>query len=152
MARREADRDPGAGEALLQDAAAADDRGGDALDARRGPLPRARFLRSALGAGDASGLRQPARLLALDRRLHRGRRHAGHDVAVGGRAAGGGVRAGPGTGARRVSRTVLALAALLLAAPAVATTPREVEESLPCPCGRRLTVHARDHLHCPSGG
>src|SRR5207244_58602 len=99
VARREADRDPGAREALLQDARAADDRGGDALDARRGPLPRARFLRSALGAGEASGLRQPARLLALDRRLHHGRRHAGHEVAVGRRAAGGGARAGPGAGA-----------------------------------------------------
>src|SRR5207248_3118503 len=91
------------------------------------------------------------RIEALDRRLHHGRRHAGHDVAVGGRAAGGGVRAGPGAGAGRVSRTVLALAALLLAAPAVATTQREVEESLTCQCGCGLTVHACNHLQCPSG-
>ena len=50
-----------------------------------------------------------------------------------------------------MSRTVLALAALLLAAPAVATTQREVEESLTCQCGCGLTVHACNHLQCPSG-
>ncbi len=50
-----------------------------------------------------------------------------------------------------MSRTVFALAALLLAAPAVATTQREVEESLTCQCGCGLTVHACNHLQCPSG-
>src|SRR5438093_2063285 len=151
VARREADRDPGAREALLQEARAADDRGGDALDAQRGPLPRAGLLRSALGPGDAPGLREPARLLAVDRRRHHGRRHAGHDVAVGGRAPRGGVRAGPGAGAGRVSGAGLALVALLVAAPAVAATQQEVEESLTCQCGCGLTVHACNHLQCPSG-
>ncbi len=37
-----------------------------------------------------------------------------------------------------MSRTVLALAALLLAAPAVAATQREVEESLTCQCSPTL--------------
>src|SRR5213078_3026558 len=125
-------------------------RGGDALDAQRGPLPGARLLRSALGAGDAPGLREPARVVALDRRRHHGRRHAGHDVAVGGRAPCGGVRARPSAGAGRVRRTVLALA-LILAAPAVAATQQEVEESLTCQCGCGLTVHACNHLQCGSG-
>ena len=47
-------------------------------------------------------------------------------------------------------RAVLALA-LLLAAPAVAATQQEVEESLSCQCGCGLTVHACNHLQCPSG-
>ncbi len=50
-----------------------------------------------------------------------------------------------------MSRTVLALAALLLAAPAVATTQRQVEESLTCQCGCGLTVNGCNHLQCPSG-
>ena len=48
-------------------------------------------------------------------------------------------------------RTVLALAVLLLAAPAVAATQQEVEESLTCQCGCGLTVLACNHLQCPSG-
>src|SRR2546428_12040512 len=139
MARREADRAPGAGEALLQEAAAADDRGGDALDARRGPLPRARLLRSALGAGDAPGLRQPARVVALDRRLHHGRRHAGHDVAVGGRAAGGGGRAWPGAGAGRGRRTGPAPPARPPPAAPLPPTPPGGAGTLTPPCGLRAT-------------
>ena len=43
------------------------------------------------------------------------------------------------------------LLALLAAAPAAATTQQEVEESLTCQCGCGLTVHACNHLKCPSG-
>jgi cytochrome c-type biogenesis protein CcmH len=56
-----------------------------------------------------------------------------------------------------VTRTIGALlAALLLAAPArpVAADPptqQEVEEALTCQCGCGLTVHACNHLQCPSG-
>ena len=47
----------------------------------------------------------------------------------------------------------LGLAACLLAtAPAVgAATQQEVEEALTCQCGCGLTVHACNHLQCPSG-
>lgn len=47
----------------------------------------------------------------------------------------------------------VALAALLLGAPAGAETPtqQEVEESLTCQCGCGLTVHSCNHLQCPSG-
>jgi cytochrome c-type biogenesis protein CcmH/NrfF len=45
----------------------------------------------------------------------------------------------------------LALVALLLALPARAATQQEVEESLTCQCGCGLTVHACNHLQCPSG-
>ena len=45
----------------------------------------------------------------------------------------------------------LALVALLLALPARAATQHEVEESLTCQCGCGLTVHACNHLQCPSG-
>jgi len=50
-----------------------------------------------------------------------------------------------------VSGAGLALVALLVAAPAVAATQQEVEESLTCQCGCGLTVHACNHLQCPSG-
>jgi cytochrome c-type biogenesis protein CcmH/NrfF len=50
-----------------------------------------------------------------------------------------------------VSAAGLALVALLLAAPAAAATQQEVEESLTCQCGCGLTVHACNHLQCPSG-
>jgi len=40
---------------------------------------------------------------------------------------------------------------LFLAAPALATTQQEVEEALTCQCGCGLTVHACNHLQCPSG-
>ena len=47
----------------------------------------------------------------------------------------------------------LGLAACLLAtAPSFgATTQQEVEEALTCQCGCGLTVHACNHLQCPSG-
>ncbi len=45
----------------------------------------------------------------------------------------------------------LVLVALLAAAPAEAATQQEVEESLTCQCGCGLTVHACNHLQCPSG-
>src|SRR5206468_12671955 len=106
-------------------------------------------LRPALGAGDAAGLRESARVVALDRRRHHGRRHAGHDVAVGGRAPRGGVRAGPGAGAGRVSGAGLALVALLVAAPAVAATQQAVEEALTRQCGWPLAVHARNPPPAP---
>jgi len=35
--------------------------------------------------------------------------------------------------------------------PPAATTQQEVEESLTCQCGCGLTVHACNHLQCPSG-
>jgi cytochrome c-type biogenesis protein CcmH/NrfF len=46
---------------------------------------------------------------------------------------------------------VLALALLVLASPVRAVTQQEVEESLTCQCGCGLTVHACNHLQCPSG-
>jgi len=46
---------------------------------------------------------------------------------------------------------VLVLALLVLVSPARATTQQEVEESLTCQCGCGLTVHACNHLQCPSG-
>jgi cytochrome c-type biogenesis protein CcmH len=48
---------------------------------------------------------------------------------------------------------VLALAALLAAAAgaAVPATQQEIEEALTCQCGCGLTVHACNHLQCPSG-
>jgi len=45
----------------------------------------------------------------------------------------------------------VALVLLRLAVPAAATTQQEVEESLTCQCGCGLTVHACNHLECPSG-
>ena len=50
-------------------------------------------------------------------------------------------------------RLLLALLVVLLGAPAfAAAAPRfqEVEESLTCQCGCGLTVHACNHLQCPS--
>ena len=44
-----------------------------------------------------------------------------------------------------------ALVALVFAVPAGATTQQEVEEALTCQCGCGLTVHACNHLQCPSG-
>ena len=60
---------------------------------------------------------------------------------------------------RRLGRTARALRAALLAVvvplriavPALAATQQEVEESLTCQCGCGLTVHACNHLQCPSG-
>jgi cytochrome c-type biogenesis protein CcmH/NrfF len=55
------------------------------------------------------------------------------------------------------ARSLLLLAALLSAAPVLAADPsspssqQEVEESLTCQCGCGLTVHACNHLQCPSG-
>ena len=45
----------------------------------------------------------------------------------------------------------LVLALLCLTTPVAATTQQEVEESLTCQCGCGLTVHACNHLQCPSG-
>src|SRR5207237_9241698 len=50
----------------------------------------------------------------------------------------------------RVS-AALVLALLFLTTPVAATTQQEVEESLTCQCGCGLTVHACNHLQCPSG-
>jgi cytochrome c-type biogenesis protein CcmH len=50
-------------------------------------------------------------------------------------------------------RPVLALLVALLCAPALAAGPptfQEIEESLTCQCGCGLTVHACNHLQCPS--
>ena len=50
-------------------------------------------------------------------------------------------------------RLLLALLVVLLGAPAFAAGPpsfQEVEESLTCQCGCGLTVHACNHLQCPS--
>ena len=58
-----------AGEALLQEARAADHRGGDPLDARVGPLPGAGQLRRRHADGDDPRLPEPAdRLPVLGRR------------------------------------------------------------------------------------
>lgn len=51
-------------------------------------------------------------------------------------------------------RTALAAAALALCifvGGARATTQQDVEEALTCQCGCGLTVHACNHLQCPSG-
>jgi len=40
---------------------------------------------------------------------------------------------------------------LLVASPVLAATQQEVEEALSCQCGCGLTVHACNHLQCPSG-
>lgn len=47
----------------------------------------------------------------------------------------------------------VALAALLLGAPAMADAPSQqaIEESLTCQCGCGLTVHSCNHIQCPSG-
>ena len=50
-----------------------------------------------------------------------------------------------------MSAAALAFVVLVLATPAVAATQQEVEESLTCQCGCGLTVHACNHLQCPSG-
>jgi cytochrome c-type biogenesis protein CcmH/NrfF len=52
-----------------------------------------------------------------------------------------------------VTAGALGLAACLLATmPSfAATTQQEVEEALTCQCGCGLTVHACNHLQCPSG-
>jgi cytochrome c-type biogenesis protein CcmH/NrfF len=52
-----------------------------------------------------------------------------------------------------VRARALVLAACLLAAPHArgATSQQEVEEALTCQCGCGLTVHACNHLQCPSG-
>ena len=48
--------------------------------------------------------------------------------------------------------TLLALVLpLLVAFSAPAATQQEIEESLTCQCGCGLTVHACNHLQCPSG-
>ncbi len=44
-----------------------------------------------------------------------------------------------------------ALLLLVLASPALAATRQDIEESLTCQCGCGLTVHACNHLQCPSG-
>jgi c-type cytochrome biogenesis protein CcmF len=159
VAGRGADRDPQPREALLQEAPAADHRGGDALDAAGRPLPRPRLVRPQVRAGDDPRLREPAGRVALDRRDRHGHRHRHHHVADAGRAARAGVRARPGAGAGRVSpamrgAAVVLAAALLLAAaprPAEPATQQEVEEALTCQCGCGLTVHSCNHLQCPSG-
>jgi len=46
---------------------------------------------------------------------------------------------------------VLLVVGLLAAPIAGAATQQEVEESLTCQCGCGLTVHACNHLQCPSG-
>jgi len=48
----------------------------------------------------------------------------------------------------------LALGALLAATPPLVAAPptqQEIEEALTCQCGCGLTVHACNHLQCPSG-
>src|SRR4029077_2614350 len=45
----------------------------------------------------------------------------------------------------------LGLALVLAGAAARAATQQEVEGSLTCQCGCGLTVHACNHLQCPSG-
>jgi cytochrome c-type biogenesis protein CcmH/NrfF len=49
------------------------------------------------------------------------------------------------------SGLVLLVVGLLAAPIAGAATQQEVEESLTCQCGCGLTVHACNHLQCPSG-
>ena len=51
----------------------------------------------------------------------------------------------------RAALAAAALGLLVLAAGASATTQQEVEEALTCQCGCGLTVHACNHLQCPSG-
>ena len=52
----------------------------------------------------------------------------------------------------RLPSVVGGLAVLaILAASAPAATQQEIEESLTCQCGCGLTVHACNHLGCPSG-
>jgi cytochrome c-type biogenesis protein CcmH len=48
-------------------------------------------------------------------------------------------------------RSVLLLVVLAVASPLRAATQQEVEEALTCQCGCGLTVHACNHLQCPSG-
>jgi len=57
-----------------------------------------------------------------------------------------------------VTRLALVLGAMLVAAPLAArvaaqevATQSEIEEALTCQCGCGLTVHACNHLQCPSG-
>ena len=52
---------------------------------------------------------------------------------------------------RPLGLAAAAVMSLLLAAAALAATQQEVEESLTCQCGCGLTVHACNHLQCPSG-
>jgi cytochrome c-type biogenesis protein CcmH/NrfF len=52
------------------------------------------------------------------------------------------------------ARALLFLAAFLVATPVLAADPssqQDIEESLTCQCGCGLTVHACNHLQCPSG-
>jgi len=50
-----------------------------------------------------------------------------------------------------VTARLLLLVGILLASSVRAATQQEVEESLTCQCGCGLTVHACNHLQCPSG-
>src|SRR5262249_18718891 len=148
---RQADRHADAGEALLQEAEAADDGGREPLDAPRGPVPRARLVRSADEARDDSRVRESARGVDLARWRRDRVRHVDRGVADGGRAPRRGPRArsrGPrGVSVRgpKLLRAAFVLA-LLLAPLARADTPaptqRDIEESLTCQCGCGLTVHA----------
>ncbi|HLK12756.1 MAG TPA: cytochrome c-type biogenesis protein CcmH [Candidatus Binatia bacterium] len=54
---------------------------------------------------------------------------------------------------RLAHAAALALAVVLGVAPLAAAPPtqQEVEEALTCQCGCGLTVHACNHLQCPSG-
>lgn len=60
-------------------------------------------------------------------------------------------RSGRGVGLLGSGLCTVALLLLPLAAPVWATTQQEVEEALTCQCGCGLTVHACNHLQCPSG-
>src|SRR5205823_1615351 len=98
VARRQGGDDAHAREALLQEAPAADHGSRDARHPHRGPLPRPRLLRRAVGAGDDPRLREPARVVDLDQRRHHGPRYDGGDVADRRRAACARLRARRGAG------------------------------------------------------
>ena len=49
------------------------------------------------------------------------------------------------------ARILVLVLPLLVALAAPAATQQEIEESLTCQCGCGLTVHACNHLQCPSG-
>src|SRR4029077_5976093 len=83
---RQADRHAQAGEALLQEAEAADDGSREPLDAPRGPVPGPRLVRSAVAARDHPGVREPARGVDLARRRGARIRDADRGLADGGRA------------------------------------------------------------------
>src|SRR5262249_58086172 len=121
-----------------------------ALDGHRGPLPRARLVRSGLEAGDDSRIRESARLVDLDRGARARPRDPRRRLADAGRAPRARLRGRRRARAGRMTIQALALTGLLAAAlPAhgvlAAPTQQEVEESLTCQCGCGLTVHSCNH-------